>query len=44
MLLAGIIGAGAVLTAAFGGRTAINDLRTGHDVAFSSFCGSSSAA
>lgn len=38
MLLAGIIGAGAVLTAALGGRTAVLDLSSGHNVAFSSFC------
>lgn len=38
MLLACIVGTGALLTAGFGGRNALHDLVTGHHVGFNSFC------
>lgn len=38
MLLACIVGTGALLTAGFGGRNAVHDLATHTGVGFASFC------
>ena len=38
MLLAGVVFVGTLLTASFGGRTAIHDLVTGQNLQFSRFC------
>ena len=38
MLLAGVVFAGTLLTASFGGRAAIHDLITGQNLRFSRFC------
>lgn len=38
MLLACIVGTGALLTAGFGGRNAYHDLSTGNNIGFAPFC------
>ena len=38
MLLAAVVGTGALLTAGFGGRAAVHDLVTGHNLAFVPVC------
>ena len=38
MLLAGVVGSGALLTAGFGGRAAVQDLVMGRDLAFMPLC------